>query len=227
MDLALFRTRAAEMGTALYRSVLDSNDVEALLLGEEITSVGRMAKVAQQLEASVEGRAILAERPTIGSDTVDLAELAALPEGSLGRTYVEHLERNGLDIDALGTRVTRGAAEQDNYLLERVRQTHDIWHTMLGLGTEPYEEILVHAFQWDQLFMPYSALVVSIGTLKHLLPERRWPLVRRGLRQARRAGRDASPLLAVYWEKRWDEDIDDLRRWLGVRPASAWGVGLA
>lgn len=31
-----------------------------------------------------------------------------------------------------------------------------------------------------------------------------------------KTGSDAKPLMNIYWEKRWDQDIDDLRKELNV-----------
>lgn len=215
------RETAATFGRAFVRALRDSNETEQLLVAEEITSVDRMPALVPVMEATEEGRAILAERPRIDSSHVDFDALRALPEGALGRRFVEHLERCGLDPDALGLEVTRGPDERANYLLERVRQTHDIWHTLLGLGVDGYEEVLVHTFQWPQLRMPYSALVVFFGTFKHVVGEGRWEVLRRRLREAHAAGRRAAPLLPVYWERHFQEPIDDVRRRLGITPLAA------
>jgi hypothetical protein len=71
------RTGRRETVTLFVRSMLaalrDSNETEALLTGEEISSVGRMRALVPVLEASEEGRAILRERPR-GRD-IDLARL--------------------------------------------------------------------------------------------------------------------------------------------------------
>lgn len=207
---------------AVSRALVDSTETEQLLIGEEISSVGRMRALIPILEACDEGRAILAERPTLNSTTVDFKALGELPIGTVGRSYADHLQRCGLDPDALTVPVTRGASELENYLLMRVRQTHDIWHTVLGLGANGHEEVLVHTFQWPQLRMPYSALVVAFGTLKHILGEARWSVLRHTLHDAWAAGRDARPLLPVYWERHWSESMVALRARLGVRHAKLW-----
>lgn len=212
----------SELLVVMVKSLRDSYDVESLLRGEELSSVGAMGAQVPVLEASEEGRALLRDRPRLSSATVDLDALRALPEGTLGRAWVDHLARNGLDVDALTVPVTAGATDVENWLLERVRQTHDIWHTLLGLGTAPYEEVLVHAFQWPQLRMPYSWLVVAFGTPKHFVLEQRWAELRHGLPGAVRAGRRARPLLPVYWERHWQKPMDAVRAGLGVAPAVAW-----
>ena len=206
----------------LVRTLLDSSRTDDLLTGEELTSVGRMPALVATLAASDEGRALLRERPRLDTRTVDFAALRALPDGTLGRAYTQHLERCRLDPDALTTPVTRGASPLANYLLERVRQTHDLWHTLLGLGVQGHEEVLVHAFQWPQLRMPYSALVVLFGTAKHIVGEGRTAVLRHALGEALRAGRRAAPLLPVYWERHWEAPLEQLRTRLGVVPATRW-----
>ena len=211
-----------ELLVVMGRSLRDSYDVESLLRGEELSSVGAMAAQVAVLEGLDEGRALLRDRPRLSSATVDLDALRSLPAGTLGREWTDHLARNGLDVDALTVPVRAGATDVENWLLERVRQTHDIWHTLLGLGTAPHEEVLVHAFQWPQLHMPYSWLVMAFGTPKHFVLERRWTDLRRRLPAALRAGRRARPLLPVYWERHWSRPIDAVRAELGVDPAAAW-----
>jgi len=64
--------------------------------------------------------------------------------------------------------------------------------------------------------------VVFFGTFKHLIGEGRLGLLRRDLAQAFRAGAGAAPLLAVYWERHWEESTDVLRERLRIRPANRW-----
>jgi ubiquinone biosynthesis protein Coq4 len=47
-------------------------------------------------------------------------------------------------------------------------------------------------------------------------------LARSTLREAARAGRAAAPLLAVYWERHWEEPLPALRVRLRIRPAASW-----
>lgn len=47
-----------------------------------------------------EGRQIVRDRPLVSSQTVDLLKLKALRRGTLGREYVEWLERGNLSPDS-------------------------------------------------------------------------------------------------------------------------------
>lgn len=213
---------------ALGRVTLDSSRLEDVLTVSEIMSVGRMPTLVAQLESTEEGRAILRERPRLDTRSVDFAALRALPVGTLGRTYVDHLDRCGLDPDLLAAPITRGDGPLSNYMFERTRQTHDILHALLGLGVEPYEEVLLNAFQWSQTHLPWPAVVVVLGFFKHFVGERRTALLRHGLADALRAGRRAAPLFAVYWERHWEEPLSRVHERLQIEPASRWrGYSLA
>jgi ubiquinone biosynthesis protein COQ4 len=203
---------------AMWRSTLDSNKIEEIMIVEELSSINSVERAVAMLESSEEGRAMLAERPEVSKKAVDFDALRKLPEGSLGRCFVEHLEACGIDPDTLVKPMTHGRSPEANYVLERIMQTHDIWHVVVGLGTQAYEEVLLHAFQWPQLRRPFSILVLFFGVIKHFIFERRWSILFRNTPEAFRRGRVASSLLCVYWERHWEEPLADLRARLGVRP---------
>lgn len=52
------------------------------------------------MSAHPEGRQILRDRPVVSSQTVDLGMLKGLKRGTLGREYVEWLERGNLSPDS-------------------------------------------------------------------------------------------------------------------------------
>jgi ubiquinone biosynthesis protein COQ4 len=50
-------------------------------------------RAVQRMQASPSGRQLLAAKPDINQRLSDRAELCSLPEGSVGRTYLELMER--------------------------------------------------------------------------------------------------------------------------------------
>ena len=214
-------------GKVLVKTLADSKETNELLVGEEIVSRGRFERVMDELRpliaADPEAQELLRDKPRMARDAIDYDALRRLSPTTVGGAYVRHLDRFGLDPDVLaqpaGSHSGWGYTDPDiAYLHERYRQVHDLWHALLGLGTEGYEEVLVHAFTWPQLYLPYSALIISFGTLKHMVLERRWHMLTRGLREAWQAGKDAQQLLLVYWEKRWDEPVEVALARYGIRP---------
>lgn len=66
----------------------------------ETTAGPVLPHLRERMLESDEGRRILKKRPRINTRTVDMDALAALPEGSLGRTYITWLERCNVTPDS-------------------------------------------------------------------------------------------------------------------------------
>jgi hypothetical protein len=85
--------------------------------------------------------------------TPQLAAFADLPDGTLGRAYLEFYERNGLDLPG------GGRALMDHFYV-----AHDMTHVIAGLGTSAAAEIALSAFMvgMDGNDVNFSALVCSL-----------------------------------------------------------------
>ncbi len=202
------------------RVLRDSNRIADIHLVSEITARRRFTELLVAERERDPCNDVLRRRPEIDEQSVDFAALRRLPETTLGGSYVRHLERNGLGVyrDPVSNRFI---ADPDvRYLVHRYRQTHDIWHVLMGLGTRGHEEVLVHAFSWGMLGLPNSAMIVGLGTLKHIVLERRWTVLRHGVREAYRTGQRAAPLLTVAWEDQWEDSLAAVRDRYGIVPTA-------
>jgi ubiquinone biosynthesis protein COQ4 len=213
----------ARLGQATLRVLADSERTEEIHVAEELTGRAHFARIRRTLFGSGEGQELLRDQPELCSAQVDFEGLRGLPRNSLGFRYVDHLDRHGLSADSQAAPVRYVQDPELAYLMRRFRQTHDVWHALVGLGTRGHEEVLLHAFSWGQLRLPVSGLVVGFGTLKHIVLEGRWATLRFGLSRGYRSGRDAAPLLPVYWERLWAEPIERVRRRYAIQPMSETG----
>jgi ubiquinone biosynthesis protein Coq4 len=71
-------------------------------------------------------------RPT----PVDLDALKGLPENSLGHHYAKHLIGNKIPVMKYDDPVSSDA----DYIVHRLRETHDILHALLGCGISDHDE---------------------------------------------------------------------------------------
>ncbi|MCB9566924.1 MAG: hypothetical protein H6710_06885 [Myxococcales bacterium] len=214
-------TDLREMIAATIRVLRDSNRTEDVHRVEEISGRARVAELVAQAHAGDrELAALLRERPEIDREHVDFDALHRLGPETLGGAYVRHLERNGLELYTVETSDEFIDDDEARYLIHRYRQTHDIWHVLFGVGVAGHEEVLIHAFAYGQVGLPVSAMIMLLGGLKHMVLERRWLALRRGLWEAYWSGRRAKPLLTIRWEELWDRPVAELRRSLGIRPAT-------
>ncbi len=218
MSVAATLQDAYRVGKAVVRVLGDSTKTHEIHRVEEITGRPRYRRLLTEMAATPEGRRLLAERPELSSEHVDYDHLRALPASTLGGAYARHLDDNQLTADYQAA-ATRHVDDPDMaYLMRRFRQTHDVWHALMGIGITGHEEVLTHWFSYGQLRLPVSALLMVFGTMKHMRLERRWDALRHSLMEAYRSGRDADPLLSVCWEDLWEQPLAEVRARYHVRP---------
>lgn len=197
---------------AMRRLLRDPYDTQQVFELASNLNVGAIRRRMPQFYAAAEGERLFRERRTIDSRHVDLDALARLPDGTLGREYVRFLRERDFTPDLFqppdNVRDARAA-----YLMQRMRQTHDLWHLLTGHPTTPSGEVALQAFTYGQVGAP-SALVIALGgTLRGALAQ---PGLPRQVWRAYRAGRRAAPLAVVVWEELWEVPVAELRRRLRV-----------
>jgi ubiquinone biosynthesis protein COQ4 len=167
------------------------------------------------------GRALLARRPSLLAALSDRASLAAMPAGSLGRTYYdfmssENLSAEGL-IEASKVRDVPPPDDEVTWFRERGREMHDLLHVTAGYGRDPLGEVCVVTFtfaQNRQKGLGVIGLVGAFRTKKRLRDQPIW----RAAWQAYRQGRRAKWLFAADWESLLPRPLDEVRVQFGITP---------
>ena len=205
------------VGLAMSRVVRDSTETGEIVVAEEITSQAQLRYLLREgiFEAG-EGKDVLVDRPELAG--ADMDALRALPDATLGREFARFLDTEGISLAGLRQPADYTEGETESYLMQRIRQSHDLWHVLVGLGTQGHEEVLVHCFSIAQTGFPYSLAIIGLGSVKHMLLEGRFSTLTQLTRGAYRRGRDAEPLLGAYWERHWDQPLDEVRRHFGIVP---------
>lgn len=222
LSLGQARTVAGCVG----RVLRDSNRTLDIITAEEILGQTQLRYLVDRgVFETEEGRALLRDRPHLAD--ADVAALRRLPPGTLGREWVEFLDRHRLDVSLTRQPTPHTPGDREAYLLHRIRQSHDLWHTLLGVGVRGHEEVLVHAFSLAQTGLASSVAIVFFGAIKHVVFERRWSVLRRDIARAYRAGARAAPILAIYWERYFERPIDEVRARFEIEPLRVeYGGGL-
>jgi len=167
------------------------------------------------------GEKLFAEQRTIDSHTIDLDALAKLPEGTLGHAYATFMKSHGLTPEIFDGRPDEVRDDRAAYVIQRLRQTHDLWHVVTNAGTDPGGEIALQAFTFAQVHAPSSAILAILGTLKTLRYTRE---VLRDAVAMYRLGLVAESLPHFAWEDHWSTPLVDVRRLLGL-PAQPRVIG--
>lgn len=142
-------------------------------------------------------------------------QFRALPSGSLGRVHQSRFDRLGLEpTPAPDTWAIEGDGA---YLQRRLRSTHDVHHTVLGLPVSVAGEAAGSSYYSAALYQPGSVAILSAWILHGLVEpaehEAIWNGIRFGLAVAERLG---PRLLAMRWEEGWQEPIASWRERLGI-----------
>jgi ubiquinone biosynthesis protein COQ4 len=165
----------------------------------------------ERLRNSERGRALLRRRPAIDRSAVDYAALALLPEDTLGGAYARMLVRENLDPDLF--QAPPGLPAELAFVAKRIRQTHDLWHVLTGLGTDIPSEVALQAFTEQQIHTKTARLIVLFGQLFY---GRRFPAMSGLVRKYRELGKQTVYLLEIPWEELWEDKLADVRARLGL-----------
>jgi ubiquinone biosynthesis protein COQ4 len=114
------------------------------------------------------------------------------------------------------------------YTMQRYRECHDFYHALFSLPVSVESELALKWFEYVHFGLPMAALGAIFGPLR-LDANKRARLFREYVPWAMRCGASAKPLIAVYWEERWEMTTEELKRELGVwdPPAAIWGKALS
>lgn len=198
---------------ALARVVRNPDETDQVLVFSQYANAGTMYDRIDRFFADPTGARLYAEKRAIDSHTVDLDALAALPEGTLGHAYAHFLRSRGLTPEVFDGPPPDIADPRVSYVIQRVRQTHDLWHVVTGHDTNPAGEVALQAFTYAQLRAPSTFILSTVGTLRAL---REKPSLPRDVVAAFLTGRKADPLIAFPWEDHWATPLTEVRAMLGL-----------
>ncbi len=217
------RNPAAYAVTAwrLVRALRDPEKLQDVLgLAPVVAPPLAMRRLVERLMRHDTATRAFAERPRLGP--LHLSTLRALPENTLGRTFVDHLEANRLDIHALPYLEAR---TDEEYVRAHLLESHDVWHVLTGFSTDVPGELGLQSFSLAQLGSPF-ALAVLVGGLTNTLlyafsqREARMRAIVRGWL----LGQRARLLFGAPWRQMWDAPMTQVRQRYGLDLAQvdAW-----
>jgi len=165
--------------------------------------------------AHPEGRRLLFERPCLLDKVGDRDWLASLPEGSFGRAYLAHMDRNGFEARSLialheSQDPIHGRSADERWYLERFQLMHDLWHVLSGYGADGSGEAALLPFTLAQRGTRAGALL-TLGAALKIYTTLGTPWLAYVWRAWRR-GRRAAPLEVLRYEELLPLPLDEVRR---------------
>jgi len=213
--------RALRAVQALMRNPDDTAQVFTII--ESLSGPLHAARMRARFAADSVGARLLRDRPDLLPTLVDRAALRRMPEGSLAHAYLAFVESERITAEGLVEASVKGeTADRDidptlAYVRARMRDSHDLWHALLGYRGDTVGEAAILAFTLAQTGNPGIGLIVAMALLKPFSPESRRLMV-----DAFRRGLDASWLPAIDWEPLLPLPVDEVRALLGVGAPRAY-----
>jgi len=203
---------------ALRRLLRDKEDTSQVFIIVSALTGKSLLRAFNRFSATQTGRVILAEERNLVECLQDRDALRQLPPGSLGRAYLDFVERENLSADGLIEASETGNkfehADFTRYST-RLRDSHDLWHVLTGYGRDGIGELCLLGFTFAQTLSPGIALIALAGALKYARAV--GARVFRALGYGYRSGRRAAWLPAADWEALLGRPIDEVRTELGIR----------
>ena len=173
------------------------------------------------------GRRVLEKEIDLLDTMRDRERLEALPSGTLGRTYYDFIYAESLSADGLvDASMSQGGAMYDQMspdvqrYAKRLRDQHDIWHTLTQYSRDELGEACLLGFTYAQTRNRGIGMIVLTGGWK--LYKALGTRALRAIWQGFRSGLHASWLPGENWEALLELPIDEVRRQLAIRPPTAY-----
>lgn len=201
---------------------------------EIVRALGRPAlkRSLRRFRTTEVGARVLRDRIDLIDTLRDRKSLAAMPAGTLGRTYHDFIYGESLSADGLVAASMAQGVQAYNFkdpdlrrFGERMRDQHDLWHTVTQYGRDPFGELCLLAFSYAQTKNRGIALIVVAGAFRAV--RELGPQALKAVWHAYRAGRHASWLPGEDWAANLRLPVDEVRRQLAIKPPAEYREVLA
>lgn len=184
----------------------------------EALSFGQPGRMLRRYQSHPTGRRLLAEREDLLATLRDRAALEAMPAGSLAHAYLAFLDAEGITADGLVQASQDGTSAEYNrgdddlaWVRRRMRDSHDLWHTVTGYHGDLVGEASLLAFTFAQTGHPGIGFLAGLGLTFGIHTQSR-TMIADGFRRGRRA----RWLPPTDWLALLPRPLDEVRRGLSI-----------
>ncbi len=204
---------------ALRELIADPEKTDRVFVIVKAMSGNSFEKSFKRFRRTAMGQRILQEKRELVEVLKDRESLRALPAGSLGRAYLEFVESENISAEGLvdASGVDREYMDDEHKLFgERLRDQHDLWHTVTGYGRDTFGEACLLAFTYAQTRNRGLGIITLAGMFK--ISQELGPEVKKAVWQGYKAGKRAAWLPEQDWETLVARPIEEVRQQLDINP---------
>lgn len=220
IDMSAFQRTVLTVGSGVL-CLLDPTRADLISTFGEVSAGYALNHLYEAMSNNEEGRSILSEKPRIHSKIIDLDKLKTYPEGSLGKCYSDFLDTNKVTPDSrLPVQFIQDV--ELAYVMQRYREIHDLVHAVLQQPTNMLGEVTIKWVEGIQTKLPMCITGGLFGAMR-LKPKQRKRYLQENLPWAIQTGINSHLLMNVYFEKRWEQSLDDFHREMNIVPLAKKG----
>ena len=204
------------------RLIKDKEDTEQVFHIFECLPRKGFLPEAKAFIDSPRGRALMESEPFLPAILDDHETLKKLPAGTVGRAYVDFMEREGLSAAGLvaeSDKMRRGRPiynDQIQWYANRLRDTHDLLHILTGYGRDGLGEQCMLGFTYGQNRNLGNIFIAYLGGLELKRRIKTDAPVFAAIRQGQRHGTAAPSIINEDIRALLAEPIEAARKRLGI-----------
>ncbi len=206
----------------MQKLIADKEDTEQVFHIIEALNGGSTRRDFVRFMKSDTGRKLLEERKFLPDLLDDHAPLKSLPLGTVGRTYVDFMQRegltaNGLVQESLAHREKHEVFDDDLlWYINRLRDTHDMYHVLTGYGRDALGEAALLGYTHSQHGGAGVSFIAFMGARQIAKEGPKEARVKEVLAEGRRNGKAAKRIIEQDIISLLDQPIEEVRARLNI-----------
>lgn len=216
-------TRSLHALISVFRLMRNKEDTRQVFEIVQALSGASSRRLFERFSSASYGRRVISEPVRLEHLLGDRERLRALPEGSLGRVYLDFMEGENLSPEGLLDAADeagidfRGETQFEEFrrLFLHLDVSHDLWHVLTGYGRDALGELCNLVYTRQQTGNPGFKLIVLIGFLAQKLEQPFQP-IQKALAEARRNARVSNWVLEYDVEALLPLPLEEARALLNI-----------
>jgi ubiquinone biosynthesis protein COQ4 len=208
--------------------IADKEDTEQVFHIIAALRGSKFRKIASTFWHSEKGQRILASNQRLIDVLDDHDSIKKLPAGTVGRAYVDFMEREGLSAAGLEAEYAKftdaGVRYEDgiDHYGDRLRDTHDMLHVLTGYGRDALGEQCVLAFTYAQNRNLGVGFIAYAGGFELKRRVARSAPIMKAVHEGYRIGNAAKNIVHEDIVELLKEPLADARKRLGISEPIAY-----
>jgi ubiquinone biosynthesis protein COQ4 len=218
--MRIMSIRLFDAARAIRNVLADPDDTQHVFEVIDALQGPTLHRIRAKLQRSPQGRHLLATRPQILPLLCDREMLAVLPEGSLGRAYLAFVNAEGITADGLVEASLASCRDDADvelaWIKDWLRDTHDLWHTVLGYHGDLVGEAALLAFSHRETGNWGVGAIATVAWFKLGRVTDKSIHARETIWDGRRLAKQTGWFIDVPWHEWLERPLQEVRRDLRV-----------